>query len=132
MLCYYNIYTGAPQGGQGPGRPPNFRLVLLPPPPPPPRQSSTIMLVCFKYFCRVSTSTSDDAVKQATCLQLKYPQLCTYTRVCPQELIITSRTCGNSTACVCYLNWKPVEPPPPPPPPPKQTDGPVGKAGLEL
>ena len=38
----------------------------------------------------------------------------------------TSRTCGNSTACVCYLNWKPVEPPP------QQTDGPVGKAGLEL
>ena len=36
----------------------------------------------------------------------------------------TSRTCGNSTACVCYLNWKPVEPPPP-----QQTDGPVGKAG---
>ena len=33
----------------------------------------------------------------------------------------TSRTCGNSTACVCYLNWKPVPPPltgfPPPPPP---------------
>ena len=25
----------------------------------------------------------------------------------------TSRTCGNSTACVCYLNWKPVDPPPP-------------------
>ena len=21
-------------------------------------------------------------------------------------------TCGNSTACVCYLNWKPVDPPP--------------------
>ena len=37
-------------------------------------------------------------------------------------------TCGNSTACVCYLNWKPVDPPPPPPPPPpQQTDGPVGK-----
>ena len=29
--------------------------------------------------------------------------------------IPTSRTCGNSTACVCYLNWKPVAPPPPPP-----------------
>ena len=40
-------------------------------------------------------------------------------------------TCGNSTACVCYLNWKPVDPPPPPPPP-QQTDGPVGKVGLEL
>ena len=39
-------------------------------------------------------------------------------------------TCGNSTACVCYLNWKPVAPPPPPPP--QQTDGPVGKAGLKL
>ena len=36
-------------------------------------------------------------------------------------------TCGNSTACVCYLKWKPVAPPSPPP---KQTDGPVGKAGL--
>ena len=34
-----------------------------------------------------------------------------------------------------YLNWKPVEhppPPPPPAPPPQQTDGPMGKAGLEL
>ena len=38
--------------------------------------------------------------------------------------ITTSRTCGKSTACVCYLNWKPVDP--------QQTDGPVGKAGLEL
>ena len=36
-------------------------------------------------------------------------------------------TCGNSAACVCYLNWKLL---PPPPPPPKQTDGPVEKAGL--
>ena len=32
-------------------------------------------------------------------------------------------TCGNSTACVCYLNWKLVAPPPPPPPP-------MAKAGL--
>ena len=46
------------------------------------------------------------------------------------NFFLTSRTCGNSTAYVCYLNWKPVDPPPPPPP--QQTDGPVGKAGLEL
>ena len=31
--------------------------------------------------------------------------------------IILASTCGNSTACVCYLNKKPVDPPPPPPPP---------------
>ena len=48
----------------------------------------------------------------------------------PMKIIITLRTCGNSTACDCYLNCKPVDPPPPPPP--KQTGGPVGKAGLEL
>ena len=40
------------------------------------------------------------------------------------DYLDTSRICGNSTACVCYLNWKPVEP--------QQRDGPVGKAGLEL
>ena len=33
--------------------------------------------------------------------------------------LLLARTCGNSTACVCYLNWKPVDPPPPPPPPPR-------------
>ena len=32
------------------------------------------------------------------------------------ELWVLASTCGNSTACVCYLNWKPVDPPPPPPP----------------
>ena len=41
--------------------------------------------------------------------------------------IALASTCGNSTACVCYLNWKPVDPPPP-----QQTDRPVGKAGLKL
>ena len=43
------------------------------------------------------------------------------------NIVSLASTCGNSTACVCYLNWKPVDPPPP-----QQTDGPVGKAGLEL
>ena len=30
-----------------------------------------------------------------------------------------------TTACVCYLNWKPVDPPPPPPP-----NRQMGEAGL--
>ena len=38
------------------------------------------------------------------------------------KLIQLASTCGNSTACVCYLNWKPVDHPPPPPPPPPLTD----------
>ena len=46
-------------------------------------------------------------------------------RICVNIILILACTCGNSTACVCYLNWKPVAPPPP-----KQTDGPVGKTGL--
>ena len=42
-----------------------------------------------------------------------------------KDLNILASTCGNSTACVCYLNWTHgslLTPPPPPPPPNRQMD----------
>ena len=89
MLCYHNIYTGAPQGGRAPPPPPpNFRLALLPPPLPPASVIYNYAGVLEYFAGLVQAPVMHDAVKQATCLQLKYPQLCTYTRVCQQELII--------------------------------------------
>ena len=49
------------------------------------------------------------------------PCICFISKI--TKLLSLASTCGNSTACACYLNWKPVDPPPP-----QQTDGPVGKA----
>ena len=42
------------------------------------------------------------------------------------NITLLACTCGNSTACVCYLNWKHVRcpfSPPPPPLPNRQMDG---------
>ena len=62
------VTMGAPQGGRGP--PPNFRLALLPSPPPRVSHLQLIMLVFFAGLVQAP-------VMMATCLQLKYPQLCT-------------------------------------------------------